>query len=205
VRRAAQGVVRILVEGGLRLPIQSLLEGNEQLEEFFLDRIRYYFRETCGFAYDEVNAVLSAAWDDLVDAHLRLEAIQEVRPTEDFEPLAASFRRIQNILKQAQFEGTGADVEESLLEDGAEMELYLGFEKVRNYIRENAGELGYPGVLAAIATLRPNVDKFFDKVMVNVQNPAVRQNRLTLLYNMLEEFSSIADFSEIVTTSQEMK
>lgn len=205
VRRAAQGVVRILVEGGLRLPIQSLLEGNEQLEEFFLDRIRYYFRETCGFEYDEVNAVLSAAWDDLVDAHQRLVAIQEVRPTEDFEPLAASFRRIQNILKQAQFEGTGADVEESLLEDGAETGLYVAFEKVRNYIRENAGELGYPGVLAAIATLRPDVDRFFDKVMVNVQNPAVRQNRLTLLYNMLEEFSSIADFSEIVTTSQEMK
>ena len=205
VRRAAQGVVRILVEGGLRLPIQSLLDGNEQLEEFFLDRIRYYFRETCGFEYDEVNAVLAAAWDDLVDVQQRLEAIQAVRPSEDFEPLAASFRRIQNILRQAQFEGTGAEVEESLLEDGAEMELHIEFEKVRNYIRENAGELGYTGVLAIIATLRPKVDQFFDKVLVNVQNPAVRQNRLTLLHNMLEEFSSIADFSEIVTTSQEMK
>lgn len=201
LRRAALGIVKILVEGRLRLPLQTLLEGNEQLEEFFLDRIRYYFRDILGFQYDEVNAVISAAWDDLVDVNARLEAVREVRPTADFEPLAASFRRIQNILKQAQFEGTGADVEESLLEIGPETELNGEFERVRNYIRENAGELGYPGALAAIATLRPKVDEFFNNVMVNVQNPAVRQNRLTLLHTMLSEFSGIADFSEIVTSS----
>ena len=209
LRRAALGIVKILVEGGLRLPLQTLLDDNEQLEEFFLDRIRYYFRDVRGFKYDEVNAVIGAAWDDLVDAGLRLEAVREVRPTADFEPLAASFRRIQNILKQAQFEGSGADVEESLLEAGPERDLYFEFERIRHYIRDNAGELGYPGALVSIATLRPMVDQFFNNVMVNVQNPAVRQNRLTLLHAMLSEFSGIADFSEIVTssttTSQEMK
>lgn len=205
LRRAAQGVVKILVEGHLRLPLQSLLEENEQLEEFFLDRIRYYFREIRGFKYDEVNAAIGAAWDDLVDANQRLEALQEIRPTADFEPLAASFRRIQNILKQAQFDGTGAGVEEPLLEAGPELDLYMEFERVRSTIQEQSADVGYHGALAAIATLRPKVDRFFDNVMVNVQNPAVRQNRLTLLHSMLAEFSTIADFSEIVTTSQEMK
>ena len=107
LRRAAQGIVKILVEGKLRLPIQTLCEGNTQLEEFFAERIRYYFREIRGFKYDEVNAVLVSGWDDLLDVEERLEAVRAVRPTEDFEPLAASFKRIRNILKQAQFEGLG--------------------------------------------------------------------------------------------------
>lgn len=200
LRRAAQGIVKILVEGRLRLPIQSLLGGDKQLEEFFLDRVRYYFREIRGFAYDEVEAVLAPAWNDLVDVEQRLDAVRQVRPTPDFEPLAASFKRIRNILKQAQFEGAGAGVQEPLLEPGPERELYAEFETVRT----RTGELGHPGALALIATLRPKVDHFFDKVLVNAQDPAVRQNRLALLYSMLAEFSTIADFSEIVTT-QEIK
>ena len=82
-----------------------------QLEEFLADRVRYYFREIRGFKYDEVNAVLVSGWDDLLDVEERLEAVRAVRPTEDFEPLAASFKRIRNILKQAQFEGLGDALE----------------------------------------------------------------------------------------------
>ena len=87
-------------------PIRKFVcAATSQLEEFLLDRVRYYFREIRGFKYDEVNAVLASGWDDLVDVEERLEAVQAVRPTPDFEPLAASFKRISNILKQAQFEG----------------------------------------------------------------------------------------------------
>ncbi len=92
LRRAAQGIVKILVEGKLRLPIQSLCEGSMQLEEFLAERIRHYFREIREFQYDEVNAVLSSGWDDLLDLEERLEAVRAVRPTEDFEPLAAEFQ-----------------------------------------------------------------------------------------------------------------
>jgi glycyl-tRNA synthetase beta chain len=198
LRRAAQGIVKILVEGKLRLPIQSLCEGSTLLEEFFAERIRYYFREIRGFKYDEINAVLVSGWDDLLDVEERLAAVRDVRPTEDFEPLAASFKRIRNILKQANFEGLGDALNPALLEDGPERQLYEKFMATRaacQLISE------YRGKLEQIASLRTHVDKFFDKTLVNAPDPAVRQNRLTLLHTMLAETSTIADFSEIVTNS----
>jgi glycyl-tRNA synthetase beta chain len=195
LRRAAQGLVKILVEGKLRLPIQALCEGNKQLEEFLADRIRYYFREIRGFEYDEVNAVLASGWNDLPDVEERLEAVRELRPTENFEPLAASFKRISNILKQAKFDNEGAVIRERLLERGPETELYRAFEATRLECRLLPD---HKSRLASIASLRPKVDQFFDKILVNAPDPAVRQNRLALLDAMLSEFSQIADFSEIV-------
>jgi glycyl-tRNA synthetase beta chain len=196
LRRAAQGVVKILVEGKLKLSLSELLNKDPQLQEFVLDRVRYYFKEIRGFQYDEVNAVLASGWDDLVEVENRLIAVQAVRPTENFEPLAASFKRIQNILRQAQFTG-GSSVEPSLLEPGPEADLYADFERVR---REAATQ-DYKGALETIASLRPKVDLFFDKIMVNAPDPKVRQNRLALLHSILSESSKIADFSEIVTNS----
>jgi glycyl-tRNA synthetase beta chain len=194
LRRAAQGVVKILVEGRLRIPVRQYLEGDRELESFMEDRIRYYFKEIRGFRYDEVNAVLAAGWDDLPDLEDRLRAVQNVRPTGNFEPLAASFKRIQNILRQAQFTG-GDAIQPGLLEPGPETALYAAFDQVR---REAAGK-DYLPALEAIASLRPKVDLFFDKVLVNAADEQIRRNRLTLLHTLLAEFSNIADFSEIVT------
>jgi glycyl-tRNA synthetase beta chain len=196
LRRAAQGIVKILVEGELPLLLPVLLGDNPQLREFFLDRLRHYFREVRGFKYDEVNAVVASGWADLVDVESRLLAIQAVRPTENFEPLAASFKRIRNILKQAHFEG-GGEIQEALLEDGPEKGLFEAFQATRSLVQ--AGGLSYEGTLQAIAGTRPAVDLFFDKVMVNAPDENVRRNRLTLLSRLLTEFSPIADFSEIVT------
>jgi len=196
LRRAAQGVVKILVEGKLPLRLSFLVGENAQLREFFLDRVRYYFRDVRGFKYDEVNAVIASGWDDLADVESRLVAIQAVRPTEDFEPLAASFKRIRNILKQAEFNG-GGEVSEPLLEDGPEKDLFDAFHVTR--ARVESGDLGYQEKLEAIAHMRPAVDMFFDKVLVNTPDETVRRNRLTLLHKLLTEFSAIADFSEIVT------
>lgn len=196
LRRAAQGVVRILIEGKLRLPLRQLLAGDTQLEEFILDRIKYYFREIRGFQYDEINAVLASGWDDLVDVEERLAAIQAVRPTENFVPLAASFKRIQNILKQAQFQPDG-EIDPGLLESGPEADLFGEFE----HVRAAAASLEYRPALETIASIRPAVDLFFDKVLVNAPDEQIRRNRLTLLATLLAEFSTIANFSEIVTTS----
>jgi glycyl-tRNA synthetase beta chain len=202
LRRAAQGLVKILVEGGLRLPVQTLCEGNAQLEEFIVDRVRNYFREIRGFPYDEVNAVLASGWNDLPDVEERLKAIRELRPTENFEPLAASFKRIRNILKQSQFDGKGAVLQERLLERGPETDLYQALLATRVTCRLLPD---HRSRIEAIAALRPKVDLFFDKILVNAPDPAVRRNRLTLLETMLAEFSNIADFSEIVTNPQEIK
>lgn len=196
LRRAAQGIVKILVEGKLRINPKNFIKVPDLLD-FFLDRVRYYFKDIRGFKYDEVNAILASGWDDLVDVEERLIAIQAVRPTEDFEPLAASFKRIQNILKQAQFTGNGGAIDTALLEPGPESDLYHEFQKVRSTL----ANLPYRPALESIASLRPKVDLFFDKVLVNSQDPKIRQNRLTLLQTLLAEFSTIADFSEIVTNT----
>jgi glycyl-tRNA synthetase beta chain len=183
LRRAAQGVVRILVEA--KLDIKLDLAPADPLGEFMRDRVDYYFREVRGFKYDEVRACMSAGWNVLPDLESRLLRVQAVRSTPDFEPLAASFKRIKNILTQAGFTG-GGDINEALLEAGPERHLYD--------VSREAGALE-----TRIAALRPKVDAFFDKVLVNAKDEAVRQNRLTLLHHLLHEFSSIADFSEIVT------
>jgi glycyl-tRNA synthetase beta chain len=185
LRRAAHGVIRILAEGACDWP--PLNEAPE-LQAFLEDRVKYYFRDIRGFAYDEVNACMAAGWSDLRDLNSRLKRVQAIRPTPDFEPLAASFKRIKNILRQAQFDGAGS-VREDLLESGPERALY-----------EEALKTG--PLEDRIAALRPKVDLFFDKVLVNAPDARVRENRLSLLHGLLQEFSAIADFSEIVTESK---
>lgn len=194
LRRAAQGVIRILAEGELSFGLSQLAD-DEKLREFLLDRVRYYFRDVKGFAYDAVNAVLAAGADDLKDVALRLAAIQAVRQTADFEPVAAAFKRIKNILSKAEFAPSQA-IDPALLEAGPEADLHAAFVAVKVAL---SGDYG--AQLTAIASLRPVVDAFFNGVMVNVDNAAVRQNRLTLLHSILSEFSSVADFSEIVTAN----
>ena len=182
LRRAAQGIVRIIVEG--RVQHAPPLEG-----EFMRDRVEYYFRDVRGFAYDVVRACMAAGWTDLMNLEARLKRVQEVRGTPDFEPIAASFKRIKNILKQAQFNDSAFHAH--LLEPGPEMELY-------EEIRRTKGE----PLESRIGPLRSKVDLFFDKVLVNAPDLQLRRNRLALLQNLLTEFSTIADFSEIVTERQ---
>lgn len=199
LRRAAQGVVRILVEGKLRVPISEIAEDDEQLREFLLDRIKYYFRDIRGFRYDEVNALITAGVGDLVDLENRLVAIRAVRPTENFEPLAAGFKRIANILRQASFTPEGA-INTGLLDSGPEADLHGEFLRLRDLVYVHRKSGNYQAALEAIASIRPKIDLFFDKVLVNAPEERVRRNRLLLLSSLLSEFSTIADFSEIVTT-----
>lgn len=188
LRRAAQGVVKILVEAKLDLRLDALTTG--PLYDFMLERVQYYFREVRGFKYDEVNAAIKAGVTSLPDLERRLVAIAEVRPTPNFEPLAAAFKRINNILKQADFSGGAVDT--TLLAAGPEQELFDAYRA-----------LPERGPLADVANLRPSVDRYFDKIMVNVPDEKVRFNRLSMLSDMLRKFSTIADFSEIVTSGEQ--
>jgi glycyl-tRNA synthetase beta chain len=234
LRRAAQGIVKVLVEGQLRLNLKAIiheqcaafqaptapaatapgtqvgitaevvkpsgmLASEESLRNFFLDRIRYYFRDVKNFTYDEVSAVLAADPNHLPDLEARLFALRLVRQTENFDPLAAAFKRIGNILKQAG--GASGEVNEALLEPGAERDLYDEMEKVLAAVRQCRKTDDYQRAFTIVATLRPAVDSFFDKVLVNAPDPAVRSNRLALLARLHHEVSSIADLSEIVTSS----
>ena len=197
LRRAAQGIVKILFEARLRLDLVDQVQDVPQLSEFFKERIDYYLREVKGYPYDEVNAALSSKIGMLYDLEDRVRALHQVRTTPDFEPLAASFKRIKNILKQAAMAETG-HVDQSLLVPGPEQELHQAF---LHALADMAKTNTYAEKLARISTLRPHVDLFFDKILVNDPDPAIRKNRLALLQSLLTEFSNIADFSEIVTTA----
>ncbi len=195
LRRAAQGVVRILFEARLPLALMNLVEDVAELPGFMRERIQFYLREVPGYAYDEVNAAIAAGITTLPDLADRVGAIHYIRPTEDFEPVAASFKRIKNILKQAQV--TRAEPPNpKLLTRGPEEDLYNVFARVRGELRTTPD---YRAKLEEMASLRPQVDLFFDKILVNDPDPAIRQNRLAFLHSLLTEFSNIADFSEIVT------
>ena len=121
--------------------------------------------------------------------------MKAIRNTKNFGPLAASFKRIRNILKQAEFLPESWLFDVQLLEDGPERNLYDAFILVKS----DASGRSYREALEAISSIRPQVDMFFDKVLVNAKNEDVRSNRLAFLNNILTEFSTIADFSEIVT------
>jgi glycyl-tRNA synthetase beta chain len=222
LRRAAIGIVKILVEtklpvslsmviarsartlshGSRKITVSSGVE--KQVLEFLLDRARFVLRETRSLAYDEINAALAAGADDLVDAIRRMEAIRAIRKTKNFEPLAVSFKRIRKILEKAGPEAGWrlSSVRSDLFAEDAERELHAGAASAMKQVEQQKRSGRYKEALQEIAKLRPSVDRFFDEVMVNADDELIRKNRLTLLSGLLSEFSTIADFSEIVTAEQ---
>jgi glycyl-tRNA synthetase beta chain len=216
LRRAALGIVKIILEK--KLPVSlSLAVGaaaktllthkpkrgvspdqETQILEFLLDRAKFVFREREGYGYDEVSAVFRAGADDLVDAQKRLAALKAIRRSKNFEPLAVSFKRIRKILEKANVEsGDGRQVNPELFEHAAERELHAAVRGAAAKVQTQKRAGKYQEALETIAGLRKAVDHFFDGVMVMAENEAVRNNRLALLAELLREFTTVADFSEI--------
>src|ERR1700722_9020336 len=194
---------RTLAHGPRKIGVSPAVE--KQVLEFLLDRARFVLRETGGLAYDEINAALVAGPDDLVDAIRRIKAIRAIRKTKNFEPLAVSFKRIRKILEKAGPESSWklSAVRSDLFTEDAERELHARASAAMKEVEQHKRSGKYREALQEIAKLRPAVDRFFDEVMVNADEEQVRKNRLTLLSGLLSEFSTIADFSEIVTAEQE--
>jgi glycyl-tRNA synthetase beta chain len=220
LRRAGNGVVKVLVELSLPLPLRALVEkavlqlnvnwNRPQMEvfssliNFFADRLRYYLESARGFRYDTVRAVMAAGWDVAADAARRAEALEKMRDSQDFEALSVAAKRIKNILAKS---ASAADwqpgeVDAAALEAGEEKELYEAFAEVREGVEQfrQAGEYGK--ALKAIARLRRPVDRFFDKVLVMTEDAALRANRLRLLGKLDELFSGVAHFAEITSAPQ---
>jgi glycyl-tRNA synthetase beta chain len=216
LRRAALGIVKIIIEKKLPVSLsmavgastKALLthppkrgvkpEQEAQILEFILDRARFIFREKLRFAYDEVTAVLRAGADDLVDAEKRLRALRAIRKSKNFEPLAVSFKRIRKILEKANLKSDDSRrVHPDLFENQAEWGLFTAVREAASRVEVEKRAGRYQEALEVIAGLRKAVDRFFDEVMVMTDNPAVRDNRLALLSELLREFTTIADFSEI--------
>jgi glycyl-tRNA synthetase beta chain len=216
LRRAANGIVKILAESELPLNMNDVihapgtessqgigedgkLQPDSQLRSFLKERLHFYLKDVRGFAYDVVNAVLAAGADDVRDAIARAEALTAARESADFAAISAAFKRIKNILRQAEEKqfviGSAKDATLSAeAQQLAEAATALAPEVARLRTAR-----AYSEALALIATLRPTVDAFFDKVMVLDPDPAIRGAHLALIDEVLRGFSGIADFSEIVT------
>jgi len=231
LRRAANGIVKIIAKQELPLPIAKLFsdaraeyagsEGesrfakdvnfDEAMANFMRERLEFYLRDVRGFAYDVVKAVLAAGSDDVVDAIARAEAVSEVRGSEGFVSISVAFKRIKNIV-QPWLESLGADRTgigagegswtSERFEEGAERDLAMKIPPVRDAIRQLAQQRKYREALSRVAELRRPVDAFFERVMVMVDDKEARERRLTMLMVLLNAVGAIADFSEIVTENK---
>jgi glycyl-tRNA synthetase beta chain len=222
LRRQANGIVKTIVEHKLPLNLAHILTdarsgyaGNEAEKKFtlsgeayteavrgfFRERLEFYLRDVLGLAYDVVKATLAAGADDVVDAVARASAVAKVRPSVDFESISVAFKRMKNILRQAEEKKTKiADpFDPAALKDQEEKALAAAVPTVAKKVQELSVARQYEPALIEISRLRPAIDAFFDKVMVMVDDENLRSHRLGLLQTLVREFSSIADFSEIVT------
>jgi glycyl-tRNA synthetase beta chain len=228
LRRAGNGIIKILAEwhGSLNRSLNLLSEesvhfhqnvivyweGKEAKEihvdqsfvskrvlAFFQERLHFYLKDVRGYAYDVANAVLAAGADDVRDAIARAEALTEVRGSEDFRAISAAFKRIKNILRQAEEKGFAIQAAAGVVLSAEAQQLADAAAALAPEVALLRQERAYSEALALIATLRPAVDAFFDKVMVLDPDPAIRGAHLGLIDEVLRGFSGIADFSEIVT------
>src|SRR5438270_648030 len=220
LRRQANGIVKILAEKKLPLRLSELMRDaragyqrshaerkfvadekfSESIATFFRERLEFYLRDVCGYAYDVMKAVLAADAYDVVDTLQRAEAVKQVLHMPEFQAIGAACKRIRNILRQAEEKGIAPAGKFEYLPEAAHEEKSLAayVELTGPKVEALRKKKEYGDALRLLSTAREPVDAFFDKVMVMVEDEHVRANRLALLQTSLKEFSTIADFSEIV-------
>ncbi len=208
LRRAALGVLRMLMEAALPLDLMQLLRlahaqyDREQIADstpvdvfqFMLERLRVYLRER-GHAQDEVEAVVAQQPSRIDRVPARLAAVAEFRRLPEAEALAAANKRIQNLLRKADTTGDGIDA--SLLVEAAERELHDVLLRVRPRVEAYLDALDYTRALCELATARVAVDRFFDEVLVMVEEPLLRANRLALLTELGRLLNCVADIGQL--------
>lgn len=221
LRRQANGIVKAISDYKLPFLLSDLMRDararyqgsdaekkfsaddkfSEITKAFFRERLEFFLRDVKGFSYDVVNAVLAAGDDDVVDALRRAEAVKNVATMPEFQAIGAACKRIRNILRQAGEKGIKPAANFEFMQEASEEEKQLAayMEATMPRVEKLRAEKDYSGALILLSTARERVDAFFDKVMVMVDDEGVRANRLALLGTLLEQFSTIADFSEIVT------
>jgi glycyl-tRNA synthetase beta chain len=221
LRRQANAIVKVIAEKHLPFRLSDLMRDaragyqgsdaekkfvadvkfDDSVKTFFRERLEFYLKDVRGYAYDVVKAVLAADADDLVDALARAEAVKQVLHMPEFLAIGAACKRMRNILKQSEEKGIEPARQFESLPDSAPEETNLAafLDTYAQKVERQRKKKEYREALMLLSTARDRVDAFFDKVMVMVEDKKVRANRLALLRMLLREFSTIADFSEIVT------
>jgi len=214
LRRQGNGIIRILLEKQIRVPLPDAArkalelvaaDGSEkdfdvrtaadELLEFFWQRVETLFLER-GYKVDELRAVRSGGLDSLVRTFQRLIAVHALRPEPDFVPLAQAFKRASNIIRQAEF-SEDAEVDKELFTDAPEGELFSALCRIESEVREKVDQGLYEEGLRSLVSLKPQVDRFFDEVLVMAEKEDVKRNRLSLLSRLVRLFKSVADISHI--------
>ncbi|WP_302409108.1 glycine--tRNA ligase subunit beta [Comamonas kerstersii] len=208
LRRHALGVIRMLVEKNLPLELYALLQSavpafgdkitdaTAQLEDFFFDRLSVSLREQ-GYTAQEVEAVLALRPQRLSDVQKRLEAVRAFAALPEAQALAAANKRVSNILKKAEGD-IQAQVNEALLVEQAEKDLYAALQTVAPKAQQQFESGDYKASLQTLAALRAPVDAFFEHVMVNAEDAALKANRLGLLATLHAAMNRVADLAKLV-------
>jgi glycyl-tRNA synthetase beta chain len=216
LRRAAQGAVRIALEGGLALDLDQvaaeaarlygdqLARGAEEILEdlrpFLYDRIRYLLG-LAGYAYDEIEAALAVGVASLPDLRARVDALHQVREEAAFLSVVLAAKRIANIVKDA----ARQPLDESLLAEPAEKDLAAAFQALRTDVEEAAASGDYERCLHRIADLAPVLDRFFVEVLVMAEDERLRTNRIALLQAIGRAVSRTAKLTEMVVDKAEAR
>jgi len=212
LRRQALGIIRMLIENKLALPFESLIKSvlsafDHQttdstatiaaIKDFCFDRLSVNLREN-GATPQEVDAVLSLDPALLSEIPQRLTAVRTFAELAEAPALAAANKRVSNILKKAEGE-VQAQVNASLLQEPAEIALNTALSKVKPEADKLFENGDYTASLKALAALKAPVDDFFDNVMVNADNPALKTNRLGLLATLHQAMNRVADLSKLAS------
>ncbi len=209
LRRAAVGVLRILIEKQVPLTLPELVslsfeafdnvpalqDAQGDVLAFLYDRLRGYLREL-GYSANQIAAVVDAAPPQVHLVPARLAAVQSFEAMPEAQTLAAANKRIVNILRKANADA-GIEVDRARLADGAEHDLYLAFEKLGPLVNDHCAAGDYSGALRELATAKVAVDRFFDDCMVMADDPAIRANRLALLRRVAGTMNRVADISKL--------
>jgi len=217
LRRQGIGIVQIMNDKGFTFSLSALIGKSlalfgehseseiaaltDQVYAFIRNRMAHLLAES-GYAKDIIAAVVDVSIDNIPDVRKRTAALNTLRSEPYFQPLAAAFKRVGNIIKKSGADrapGTPVAVDESLFEHASETALYREYQKVDQQVAQALQSGAFEQALRDIASLRDTVDAFFDGVMVMSDNESVRQNRLALLTNIASLFGRLADFSKIST------
>jgi glycyl-tRNA synthetase beta chain len=210
LRRAALAIIAILRDRGWHVSLDRLVreavEGVEdkrkkksadevetEVREFFRGRLRGVLTSQDVVPSDVAEAVLSAGYDDMVDVGGRAEALASLRKTPEFEPLAITFKRVANILKK----DAPGELNRALLTEPAEQALLAAADATEGVVRAALEKRDFQAAFKAVAELRPSVDKLFDEVMVNAEDPALKGARLALVDRVQQQFGPLADFTKL--------
>jgi len=220
LRRQTLGLIKVLLDKQISLSLEKIFfksfalfkrkatrtptETWQDVATFVKDRLGFIFAEQ-GFRYDEINSVVELCFDNPYDCLERLRAIASIRSGADFEAVAQGFKRIKNILSKAGFEISAElqPIDLALFESEEERSLAAAVRAIQPKVRNAVRARTYTRAFELMASLRPAIDLFFDKVLVMAEDAKVRENRLTLLQSLLQTFLKIADVSEIVPAPKE--